>query len=56
MCEDELGGEIAFYEVKRDPERFSDAKLQAKIETFFSKNPEKRDLRRKSGLLSLADM
>lgn len=56
VCEDELGGEIAFYEVKRDPERFSDAKLQAKIETFFSKNPEKRDLRRKSGLLSLADM
>ena len=56
VCEDELGGEIAFYEVKRDPGRFSDAKLQAKIEAFFRKNPEKRDLKHKSGLLSLADM
>lgn len=56
VCEDELGGEIAFYEVKRDPERFSDAKLQAKIEAFFRKNPEKRNLKHKSGLLSLADM
>ena len=55
-CEDELGGEIAFYEVKRDPERFSDAKLQARIEAFFGKNPEKRNLMHKSGLLSLADM
>ena len=56
MCEDELGGEIAFYEVKRDPKRFSDSKLQAKIAAFFSKNPEKRNLRHTSGLLSLSDM
>jgi len=56
VCEDELGGEIAFYEVKRDPERFSNAKLQSRIEAFFEKNPEKRKLVHKSGLLSLVDM
>ena len=56
VCEDELGGEIAFYDVKRDPKRFSDSKLQAKIAAFFSKNPEKRNLRHTSGLLSLSDM
>ena len=56
VCEDELGGEIAFYEVKRDPERYSEAKLTAKIERFFEKNPEKRKLRQKAGLLSLSDM
>ena len=56
VCEDELGGEIAFYEVKRDPKRFSDSKLQAKIAAFFSKNPEKRNLRHTAGLLSLSDM
>ena len=56
VCEDELGGEIAFYEVKRDPKRFSNSKLQAKIAAFFSKYPEKRNLRHTSGLLSLSDM
>ena len=56
VSEDELGGEIAFYDVKRDPKRFSDSKLQAKIAAFFSKNPEKRNLRHTSGLLSLSDM
>ena len=56
VCEDELGGEIAFFEVKRDPERYSDARLREKIEKFFEKNPEKRNLRQKSGLLSIADM
>ncbi len=56
VCEDELGGEIAFFEIKRDPERYSDARLKEKIEKFFEKNPEKRNLRQKSGLLSIADM
>ena len=56
VCEDELGGEIAFFEVKRDPERYSDARLREKIEKFFEKNPEKRNLRQKFGLLSIADM
>jgi AAA+ ATPase superfamily predicted ATPase len=56
VCEDELGGEIAFFEVKTNPGRYSDAKLQEKIEKFFEKNPEKRNLRQKSGLLSIADM
>ena len=56
VCEDELGGEIAFFEIKRDPERYSEASLREKIEKFFEKNPEKRNLRQKYGLLSVADM
>lgn len=56
VCEDELGGEMAFYEVKCDAARFNAAKLQTKIEAFFVKNPGKRSLKCKSGLLSLSDM
>ena len=56
VCEDELGGEMAFYEIKRDPRRYSKEKLLSKIEAFFAKNPDKRQLRHKVGLLSLADM
>ena len=56
VCEDELGGEMAFYEVKRDPRRYSKEKLLAKIKAFLAKNPDKRQLRHKVGLLSLADM
>ena len=56
VCEDVKSGKIDFYEVKTNPGRYSDAKLQAKIEKFFEKNPEKRNLGQKSGLLSIADM
>jgi hypothetical protein len=56
VCEDELGGEIAFYEVKRDPTRFDSGKLAAKVEAFFAKHPEKRELKKTLGLLSLNDM
>ena len=56
VCEDELGGEIAFYEIKRDPSRFDSGKLAAKVEAFFAKHPEKRSLRRTVGALSLNDL
>ena len=56
VCEDELGGEIAFYEVKRDPARFNGDRLAAKVEAFFAKHPGKRELKRTIGLLSLKDM
>ena len=56
VCEDELGGEIAFYEVKRDPDRFDRKKLEAKVAAFFEKHPSKRGLKRTLGLLSLDDM
>ena len=56
VCEDELGGEMAFYEVKRDPRRYSKEKLLVKVEAFLAKNPSKRQLRHTIGLLSLADM
>ena len=56
VCEDELGGAIAFYEVKRDPARFDDGKLAAKVAAFFAKHPEKRELKKTLGLLSLNDM
>ena len=56
VCEDELGGEIAFYEVKRDPARFDSGKLASKVEAFFAKHPEKRGLKRTVGMLSLNDL
>ena len=56
VCEDELGGEMAFYEVKRDPRRYSKEKLLVKVQAFLAKNPSKRQLRHTVGLLSLADM
>jgi len=56
VCEDELGGEIAFYEVKRDPERFEKWRLMAKVDAFYAKNPAKRPLKSTIGLLSMQDM
>lgn len=56
VCEDAKNNKLDFYEVKTDPERYNNAKLQAKVEKFFEKNPEKRGLKQKSGLLSLANM
>ena len=56
VCEDELGGEMAFYAVKRDPRRYSKEKLLVKVEAFLAKNPGKRQLRHTVGLLSLVDM
>ncbi len=56
VCEDEQGGEIAFYEIKRDPKRYDRESLVEKVSSFFEKNPGKRDLKRTIGLLSLQDM
>jgi hypothetical protein len=56
VCEDEVSGSLGFYEVKVDPSRFDAARLDEKVAAFFAKNPERRNLVRKSGLLSLADM
>ena len=56
VCEDELGGELAFYEVKRDPTRFDSGKLASKVEAFFAKHPEKLGLKRTVGMLSLNDL
>lgn len=40
VCEDELGGKLDFYEVKRDGGRIDLAKLRAKSAAFLAKNPE----------------
>ncbi|MBQ6337609.1 MAG: hypothetical protein IJI36_00565 [Kiritimatiellae bacterium] len=56
VCEDELGGEMAFYEVKREPRRYGKEKILVKVEAFLAKNPGKRKLRHTVGLLSLVDM
>ena len=56
VCEDELAGTIDFYEVKVDKCRYSRKLLETKAETFFKKHPEKCNLRRRLGLLSLKDM
>ena len=56
VCEDEVAGSLGFYEVKVDLSRFDAARLDEKVAAFFAKNPERRSLVRKSGLLSLSDM
>ncbi|MBR4614824.1 MAG: hypothetical protein IKO55_04405 [Kiritimatiellae bacterium] len=56
MWRSEVSGSLGFYEVKVDSSRFDAARLDEKIAAFFAKNPERRNLVRKSGLLSLADM
>ena len=56
VSEDEIAETLAFYEVKVDPSRFDAARLAEKSEAFFAKNPEKRKLRCKTGLLSIEDM
>ena len=56
VCEDEVSDSLGFYEVKVDLSRFDAARLDEKVAAFFAKNPERRSLVRKSGLLSLSDM
>ena len=56
VCEDEFAQRLDFYEVKRDPARLDLRLLQAKIEAFFTKNPELRPREGKCRGLSLADM
>ena len=56
VSEDEVAETLAFYEVKVDSSRFDAARLAEKVEAFFAKNPGKRNLQYKTGLLSIEDM
>ena len=56
VSEDEIAETLAFYEVKIDASRFDATRLAEKVEAFFAKNPDKRNLRYKPGLLSIGDM
>ena len=56
VCEDEIAETLAFYEVKIDASRFDATRLAEKVEAFFAKNPDKRNLHYKTGLLSIEDM
>jgi len=56
VCENEFTGTIGFFEVKRDAKRFNRKSLEAKVEAFFVKNPEKRGLKTTLGSLSLANI
>ena len=56
VSEDEIAETLAFYEVKIDASRFDATRLAEKVEAFFAKNPDKRNLRYKTCLLSIGDM
>lgn len=56
VCEDEIAETLAFYEVKIDASRFDATRLAEKVEAFFAKNPDKRNLHYKTGLLSIEDI
>lgn len=56
VCENEFKGTLDFYEVKRDAKRFDRHALEAKVEAFFHKNPEKRNRVVSLAGLSLADV
>ena len=56
VSEDEITETLAFYEVKIDASRFDATRLAEKVEAFFAKNPDKRNLHYKTGLLSIEDM
>jgi AAA+ ATPase superfamily predicted ATPase len=56
VCEDEVAGRIDFYEIKKNEDRYNAALLEKKVEAFFEKNPQKRELVHSIGPLSLGDM
>ena len=56
VCEDEVAGTLAFYEVKVDPARFNPSGLDGKVAAFFDKNPVKRNLVSTTGCLSTDDL
>ncbi len=56
VCENELTGNLGFYEVKIDGRRYDPAMLCAKVEAFLTKHPQLRDRKRSIGLLTLRDM
>ena len=47
---------INFYEIKKNEDRHNAALLEKKVEAFFEKNPQKRELLHSIGPLSLGDM
>ena len=56
VCENELTGNMDFFEVKRNISRFDSSALESKVEAFLTKNPDKRDLCGGLAGLSLAEM
>jgi len=56
VCDDEIGGTLAFFEVKTDAERGDMKRLKAKAERFFEKNPVLRNRKASYHLLSVKDM
>ena len=56
VCEDEVLGRIDFYEIKKNKSRYRQEQLERKVEAFFEKNPQKRELLHSIGPLSLGDM
>lgn len=55
VCEG-ADGSLAFYEIKRDPGRYSATKLETKISRFLEKNPNLRGRERRQSILSMKDM
>ena len=53
VCDDELAGELQFFEVKRDRERYDAELLKKKVVSFLNKQPELNTRKMKSGCLSL---
>ena len=56
VCDDEISGRLAFYEVKRDAARFDRTKLEHKSAAFFSKNPKLQNREVAFSGLSMDDM
>ena len=56
VCDDELGGKLDFYEVKRDCERIDLQTLRVKAAQFITKNPELSDRQMSFSGLSLEDL
>ena len=56
VCDDELGGKLDFYEVKRDCERIDLQTLRVKAAQFITKNPELSERQMSFSGLSLEDL
>ena len=56
VCDDEIAGKIAFYEVKIDPDRVDMKLLKSKTKKFFEKNPKLLGRKVTYHALSVEDM
>ena len=56
VCDDEIAGKIAFYEVKIDPDRVDMKLLKSKAKKFFEKNPKLLGRKVTYHALSVEDM